>query len=86
MLYGFIGFILALVLFGSGVFCGFKGGEKLREKNRAAVEKQMGEEERKRLLEEQAAFRTLVNYSPEMAYGLNPNEYTRLDNEEAVTQ
>jgi hypothetical protein len=75
MLYGFIGFILALVLFGSGVFCGFKGCEKLREKNRAAFEKQIGEEERRRLLEDQSAFRTLVNYSPEIAYGLNINDY-----------
>lgn len=84
MLYGFIGFFLALVLFGSGVFCGVKISDAMRKRSTAAAEETLGETERRRLIAEQTAFRTLLNYTPEMAYGLDVSEYVHQDDEEAV--
>ena len=76
MIYGFIGAILALMLFGGGVVVGWKCNDKLREKKAVIAEQTLGEEERRRLKQEQDAFRTMLNYSPEMAYGVNTAEYT----------
>lgn len=74
LIYGFIGAILALLLFGGGVICGWKCNDKLREKKAVIAEQTLGEEERQRLKQEQDAFRTMLNYNSDMAYGVGVAE------------
>jgi hypothetical protein len=71
MLIGILGFVLA-----AAVFCGgFALGWKWREvKYRPPTPEELGQEERRRLIQEQKAFRDLMNYNVEMAYGLAPTD------------
>lgn len=67
---GALGAVLALLLFGAGVYVGVKGNGRLFETAADKVHTEtIAEEERRRLIEDQRAFQTLVNYSPDMAYG-----------------
>ena len=77
IVYGFLGAILALGVFAAGAYCGWRLNEKLREKRSVAREQQIGEEDRARLQREQQAFRTMLNYNADMAYGINVGEYTQ---------
>jgi hypothetical protein len=75
MIYGFVGAILALGLFAAGAYCGWRMNDKLREKKTVIAEREIGEAERDRLKREQEAFRTMLNYNPDMAYGINVGDY-----------
>jgi len=83
MVYGFLGAVIALGVFAAGVFCGWRLSEKLREKRAVIAEQQIGEQERERLRKEQEAFRTMLNYNADQAYGTAPDDYLT-DEEKAV--
>ena len=55
----------------------------MREKRAVIAEQQIGEQELERLRKEQEAFRTMLNYNADQAYGFNPDEYLT-DEEKAV--
>ena len=82
---GFAGAILALGVFAVGVICGWRMNEKMREKKAVITERQIGEAERERLKREQEAFRTMLNYNPDMAYGINVNDYIGQEESEAAS-
>lgn len=67
MIYGIIGFALAAALFISGFLLGWR---MRGERYRAPTPEELGEQERKRLISEQNAFRELINYNTDVAYGL----------------
>lgn len=74
--YGFLGALMALLLFSAGAVAGW-GAHQFYTKNRAPSVETPGEQERRRLMEEQQAFRLLQNYSAERAYGqLSDFEHT----------
>ena len=67
ILIGVLSFILVAAVFSGGVFVGWK----LRsEKLRPPTPEELGMEERKRLIDEQNAFRDLLNYNAGVAYGV----------------
>ena len=65
--YGFAGAVIALSLFGAGVFAGWQ----VHAHTTRPAARRPGERERRRLREEQDAFRRLQNYTVEDAYGLS---------------
>ena len=65
--WGFLGALAALAVFGGGVFTGWR----LRGAAVRGRVEQPGESERRRLKEEQEAFRRVQNYTVEDAYGMN---------------
>ena len=79
-LYGVAGAAVVLALFFGGVFAGWKlkAYDDRRVSRRRVAE--LGEKERKRLEQEQEAFRLLQNYNTDRAYGVTP-EQALLDNE-----
>lgn len=80
---GFLGALLALAAFVTGWISGGHMAKQRQEKRAATEERKVGEEERRRLKSEQDAFRTLLNYNSDMAYGLNMNDYVQADEGEA---
>ena len=67
ILVGVLSFVLVAAVFSGGVFVGWKlRGEKLRP----STPEELGMEERERLINEQKAFRDLLNYNAGMAYGI----------------
>lgn len=67
---GALGAVLALLLFGAGVYVGIKGQGRIFEISAHKTHTETpAEAERRRLIEDQRAFQTLMNYSPDMAYG-----------------
>lgn len=85
MIYGFVGAILALGLFAAGAYCGWRMNDKLREKKTVIAEREIGEAERNRLKREQEAFRTMLNYNPDMAYGINVGDYIGQEESEVAS-
>ena len=85
MIYGFVGAILALGLFATGAYCGWRMNDKLREKKTVIAEREIGEAERNRLKREQEAFRTMLNYNPDMAYGINVGDYIGQEESEVAS-
>lgn len=84
IVYGFLGAIIALGVFAAGAFCGWRLNERMREKRAVIAEQQLGEAERERLRKEQEAFRTMLNYNADQAYGFAADEYLTEDEERAV--
>jgi len=82
---GSLGACLVLVVFAAGWFAGDRVAEKRREKKAVIAEQKIGEEERRGLKAEQDAFRTLLNYNTEMAYGPDPNEYMNPEEGDATS-
>lgn len=64
-LLGFLGALAAVTLLGFGIFMGRRS---LGYPRRTQMREQ-SEEERRKLMQEQEAFRLLQNYTPERAYG-----------------
>ena len=72
-LYGALGAALVLLLLAAGVFIGYK--LKARQVKAEAARHRPetpAEAERRRLIEDQAAFRQTMSYSVDMAYGMVP--------------
>ena len=82
---GFLGAIVALGVFAGGAIFGWRMNDKMREKKAVIAERQIGEAERERLKREQEAFRTMLNYNPDMAYGINVNDYIGQEESEAAS-
>ena len=83
-LYGALGAILVLLLFATGVYVGYKIRVKIEahEAERRPKLETPEEEERRRLIEDQKAFRTQMGYNADMAYGFTmSDQYTAEDGE-----
>ena len=83
-LYGALGAVLVLLLFGFGVFVGVKLHAKYTaiEAARKPKLETPEEAERRRLIEDQKAFRTQMGYNADMAYGFSmSDQYTAEDGE-----
>jgi len=74
---GFLGGLAVVALLSVGGLCGWNA-HKTFIKHTAPVAEKPGDEERRRLREEQQAFRELQNYSTERAYGLIVDDAQRL--------
>lgn len=83
-LYGALGAVLVLLLFATGIFVGYSTRVKIAEHEAAKIPtpETPEEAERRRLIEDNKAFRTLTNYNAEMAYGtVRADQYTVEDGE-----
>ena len=70
-LMGALGAIAVLTMLAGGFLLGWKAaGGKSRHRS-AVSEQEAGLEERRRMLEEQKAFREMLNYNAETAYGMH---------------
>lgn len=67
LLFGLLGFVLALGIFMLGFFVGQKSSSAGA---RVDVEQAEAMQERERLKQDQAAFRMLTGYNADIAYGL----------------
>ena len=75
-IFGFLGALMALLLFSAGVAAGW-AARRFYVRGQSPSVEAPGEQERRRLIEEQQAFRLLQNYSAERTYGqLNDFEQT----------
>ena len=72
--YGALGAILTVALFCGGVVAGWFLHIRYVDKTKAAVHTELSEQEKRRQREDAQAFDQLVNYSPEMAYGIHRTE------------
>ena len=70
-IYGVLGMLLTVALFTGGVFLGWHLRIRYTDKTKTAVRAELTEQQKREAKEAAQAFDTLVNYSPEMAYGLN---------------
>lgn len=68
-LLGFAGAFAFFLLFGAGVFCGWK----VREHTGKVTAEQMTPEQRRQLQEEREALDALHSYSTDTAYGTPPH-------------
>lgn len=73
-MYGVLGALLTVALFAGGVIAGWHIRIRYEDKTKAAVHTELSEQEKRRQKEDAQAFDQLVNYSPEMAYGLHRTE------------
>jgi hypothetical protein len=72
--YGVLGMLVTLLLFAGGVVLGWHLRIRYDDKTKAAVHIELTEQEKKRQKEDAQAFDQLVNYGPEIAYGLHRSE------------
>lgn len=70
-IYGVLGMLFTVGLFAGGVFLGWHLRIRYTDRTQAVVREELTEQEKRRRKEDAQAFDTLVNYSPEMAYGLD---------------
>lgn len=71
VLLGALGALAVLVLLCIGFALGWKASRWAAGRSGQAEEKENDREERRRLMSEQKAFREIMNYSTETAYGMN---------------
>lgn len=74
-LFGFLGALLAAMLFAAGAFAGWKAHIWDLKRTQTAQAKELTEQERQKLIAEQQAFNALQNYSAETAYGRNTSNH-----------
>lgn len=73
IIYGAVGVLLAVAVCAVCVYLGWRAHAKFVERTRVAEAKELGEQERARLIEQQQAFRSMMDYSSDVAYGLGPD-------------
>lgn len=78
ILLGVLGMLIAFLLFGAGMFLGWKANDRMKAHTSAAVAQELTEKEkrkieleRERLAEEQRAFSAILGYNADIAYGKN---------------
>ena len=69
--YGVLGMLFTIALFAGGVFLGWHLRIRFVHKTNAAVKSELSEKEKREAREAAKAFDTLVNYNPDVAYGIN---------------
>ena len=69
VLCGLAGFLISALLLIGGMWIGWKARERY-DRDRRPTPEELGQRERDRLIADQDAFRVLMGYSAEMAYGL----------------
>lgn len=70
-LMGALGAIAVLTLLAGGFLLGWRAAGGRSRHRGADMEKEAGMDERRRMLEEQKAFREMLNYNAETAYGMH---------------
>ena len=70
-IYGVLGTVLVLAVFGAGFFAGWKTNGKVGAERAEVHAETPSERERRELIEEQKAFQQLLSYNINDAYGLN---------------
>lgn len=70
-LYGALGMVLVLAVFAVGVAVGWKLKIKADDKTVDVQQQAIGEKERQQMLEDQQAFRIMLSYNVDMAYGID---------------
>lgn len=78
-LLGALGCIAVLILIAAGLVVGWSFKNWQVERTQLRTAKELDEEERKRLIQQQEAFRLVQNYTPEHAYGM----YSSVDKEKS---
>lgn len=81
-LYGALGTLAVMILFLGGAFAGWKAHDWLDKRTQKKTAKELTEDERRKLQEQQEAFHVLQNYSVERAYGMVP-ETTPIGSDES---
>lgn len=74
IIYGALGALCGLVICSVCFWLGWRTQAKATARVRQTDTREIGEQERALLIEQQQAFRSMMNYSPEIAYGLEPAE------------
>lgn len=74
IIYGAVGMLGVLILLALGAFIGWKGNDLYRAKMRQNVKKERTAEQERAALEEREAFTQLLNYNPDIAYGITTYE------------
>ena len=67
VLYGLLGFLLAAALMSGGFVLGWKLHAR---QTKPPTPEELGAQDRQRLINEQNAFRDMMNYNADVAYGL----------------
>lgn len=72
-LYGALGAVLVLLLFAAGVYVGYRLHRRYMEHEASKRPTPIApeEQERRRLIEDQKAFRDMMGYNAEMAFGVS---------------
>ena len=70
ILYGVLGVLLTLILFAGGALLGWKAHKVYLEKTKTAIQTELTEQQKREAKEAAKAFDVLVNYNPDVAYGL----------------
>ena len=70
VLFGAVGVIVVLLLLIAGAFIGWRLRVAYEKHNRKVAQNTLTEEQKHQIREEQRAFDAMLNYTPEMAYGL----------------
>ena len=79
VLFGALGALAVLGLLGGGFCLGWKAKGWAALRGVKAEEKQSELEERRRLMAEQKAFRQMLNYNTETAYGMTGRQTEEVD-------
>ena len=73
-IYGVLGMLFTVALFALGVAVGWHLRIRYTARTADAVKTELSEQEKRRQKEDAQAFDQLVNYGPEIAYGLHRTE------------
>jgi hypothetical protein len=82
IVYGAVGVIAVLLLLFTGAIIGWKLHISYIQHNHRVIREELTEEKKQKFLADQEAFDAMINYSPEMAYGLAPDTISQLAKKE----
>lgn len=67
---GFLGALLSVALFGAGMAFGWRFHARLTEITQPVTAEELTEEQKQRLAEEKAAWKSIFDYSADVAYNM----------------
>lgn len=70
VIFGAVGVLVVLILLLVGAYIGWRLHKAYEKHNRKVAHETLTEEQKHQIREEQRAFDAMLNYTPEMAYGL----------------